>query len=364
LGEAASSLGLRWEANPRAALSLPYDGRPPCNYCGGCSRGCPRRDKGSVDQTYIRHALQTGRCEVRARSTVLALLHGDKRVVRGVRYVDDHGRQHTEHARVVILAAGAIETPRLLLANTSRLAPRGIGNERGLVGRHFMETLYWAAMALHPQPQSSHIGLPADAICWSHNRPDAIADVVGGARFFSATLDVDLMGPVAYATRLIEGWGQQHKQRLRASFGHALAIGAIGESLPHPGSFVDLDPTARDEHGMPLARIHSYMDDMACRRLRFMAQTCRAMLKAASCGELRQELGSYDDFSSTHVFGTCRIGVNAQDSVANAQSQVHGWNNLLLCDASTFPSTGGGESPSLTIQAMALRAIDRFLLAG
>lgn len=364
LATASESLGLQWVSNPRATLSQPYDGRPACNYCGGCGRGCPRRDKGSTDQTFIRHALQSGRCEVRAGATVLSLLHGDKRVIEGVRYVDEKGRQHTVRAAVVVLAAGAIETPRLLLTHRSRLAPQGIGNDHGQVGQHFMETHFWSSMAMHPEPQSSHIGLPADAICWDHNRPDAIPGVIGGMRLYSATLDVLLAGPVAYATRMVDGWGAAHKQQLRATFGHALAVGAIGESLPHPRSFVELDTSQRDTHGLPLARIHSYVDEMACRRLRFMAQRCRAVLKAAGCGELRQEMGSYDDFGSTHVFGTCRMGEIPDTSVVNAHGQVHRWGNLLICDASTFPSSGGGESPSLTIQAVALRAVDRFVTAG
>ena len=95
-----------------------------------------------------------------------------------------------------------------------------------------------------------------------------------------------------------------------------------------------------------------------------MAQTCRDVLTAAGCGPLLQEGGSYDDFASTHVMGTCRMGLTAQDSVTNDLSQVHGWPNLLICDGSTFPSSGGGESPSLTIQALALRAIDRFVRAN
>lgn len=364
LVDAGRSLGQHWGANARAALSRPYDGRPPCNYCGACSRGCPRRDKGSVDQTFLRHARQSGRCEVRARCTVLELCHSRPGQLDGVRYLDAHGRRITERARLVVLAAGAIETPRLLLLQRSRWAPDGIGNAHGQVGRHFLETVYWYSAALHPEPQRSFAGLPADAICWDFNRPDAIPGVVGGARFFSATLDVGLQGPAAYATRLIEGWGAQHKQRLRQAFGHALAVGAIGESLPHAGSFVDLDPDARDAHGLPLARIHSQVDDMTCRRLRFMAQTCRAVLRAAGCGPLLQEGGSYDDFASTHVMGTCRMGLTVQDSVTNDRAQVHGWPNLLICDASTFPSSGGGESPSLTIQALALRAIDHFVQAS
>ncbi|MFT3856068.1 MAG: GMC family oxidoreductase [Aquabacterium sp.] len=362
--DAGRRLHQAWQPNPRATLSQAYDGRPPCNHCGGCTRGCPRRDKGSVDQTFIRQALASGRCEVRARCTVLQLRHGARRVIQGVRYVDAQGRRHDVDAGLVVLAAGAIESPRLLLTQRTRLAPHGIGNDHGQVGRHFMETVHWTSMALHPDPQHSFAGLPAEAVCWDWNRPDAIPDVIGGARFYTATLDMDLQGPISYASRLIEGWGRGHKQRLRAAMGHALAVGSIGESLPHPASYVDLDPLVKDAHGMPLARIHSHLDAMACKRLRFMAQTCRAVLKEAGCGALLQEVGSYDAFASTHVFGTCRSGVSPQDSVTNDRHQVHRWANLLICDGSTFPSTGGGESPSLTIQALALKAIEEAVRTG
>ena len=58
------ALGLDCVPNARAALSLPYDGRPPCNYCGNCARGCPITDKGSVDVTFIRKARATGPSQI------------------------------------------------------------------------------------------------------------------------------------------------------------------------------------------------------------------------------------------------------------------------------------------------------------
>lgn len=361
LGEGARQLGMSWSVNPRAALSEAYDGRPPCNYCGGCARGCPRRDKGSVDQTFIPKALATGRCEILARAQVTRLIHNRLREVTGVEWVDAQGRRHQASARCVVLACGAIETPRLLLANRSRWAPKGIGNDHGQVGRHFLETVAWMSVGLHPRQLDSYAGLPADAISWDFNRPDAIPGVVGGARFYSATLDADFTGPVAYATRAVKGWGRAHKQTMRETVGKALAVSAIGESLPHKGSFIDLDPKARDALGMPLARIHSYVDEMSCRRLRFMAQRCRELLKAAGVSELLTEGGTYDAFGSSHVFGTCRMGGDPATSVLGGDGRVHGWDNLLVCDASAFPSSGGGESPSLTIQALSLRAVDRWM---
>lgn len=364
LMEAGAQLGQRWTLNPRAALSEAMDGRPPCNRCGGCSRGCPRRDKGSADLTFVAQAIATQRCEVRARCTVLSLVHGERRVVQGVRYVDERGRVRTERAGLVILAAGAVETPRFLLSQRSRLYPNGLGNDHGHVGCHFMETLHWVSLALHPEPLASHGGLPSDAICWDFNAPDAIPGIKGGARIYAATLETALQGPVSYATRVVPGWGRVFKSAVRSAVGRGMAVGAVGESLPHPGSRIELDDNARDAHGVPLARIHSHLDEMACRRLQFMARTCRDVLKAAGCGPLVQEIGSYDSFSTTHVFGTCRMSLQAEHGVCNDKAQIHGWDNLLICDASTFPSSGGGESPSLTIQACALRAVDRFLTSA
>jgi choline dehydrogenase-like flavoprotein len=74
--------------------------------------------------------------------------------------------------------------------------------------------------------------------------------------------------------------------------------------------------------------------------------------------ELVEEYGSYDYFSATHVFGTCRMGRDAETSVVDPVCRSHRWRNLFIVDASVFPSSGGGESPSLTIEALALRTAE------
>jgi len=91
-------------------------------------------------------------------------------------------------------------------------------------------------------------------------------------------------------------------------------------------------------------------------RLRFMATTCPRILQAAGTGEPFEEYGACDPFLSTHVFGTCRMGSDPRASVVDAHCRSHRWRNLFVVDASPFPSSGGGESPSLTIEALAVRA--------
>jgi choline dehydrogenase-like flavoprotein len=150
---------------------------------------------------------------------------------------------------------------------------------------------------------------------------------------------------------------------MRAAFGRVLSIAAIGESLPGPGSFVDLDPGAKDVEGVPLARIHSHLDERELARLDFMAGKAREILKAAGVTQMVEEYGAYDAFSATHVFGTCRMGEDARAAVVDRDCRSHRWKNLFVADASVFPSSGGGEAPSLTIAAIALRAADRIATA-
>jgi choline dehydrogenase-like flavoprotein len=221
-----------------------------------------------------------------------------------------------------------------------------------------METIAWTSSGLHREPLDSFRGLPSDGVCWDFNAPDAIPGVTGGCRFSPATAEADLLGPINYARRVVPGWGRKHKTEMRRLFGQALSIKAMGESLPNARSYIDLDPLKRDEAGIPLARIHSYLDEMEIRRLEFMAKTTRDLLLASGVEKIFEEYGTYDFFNSTHVFGTCRMGNDPRESVVDRYCRSHRWRNLFIVDASVFPSSGGGEAPSLTIEALAIRTAE------
>lgn len=347
--------GLGWTPNSLAVLSRPYDGRPACNYCGNCNRGCPRLDKGSADITFARKALETGKCNILTETTVVRIEAGSNDRVESVEFIDSTGQRRRIRTRAIVVAAGAIATPRLLLVSAGAAAPDGLSNESGLVGQNLMETIAWISSGLHEQDIASYRGLPSDIICWDYNAPDAIPGVIGGCRISPATAEANLVGPINYAKRVVGGWGLDHKRNMRRQFGRVLSLGALGESLPHPGTYVDVDPGTTDEHGLPAARINSHLDDMALQRLQFMARTVRELLQAAGVATIFEEYGSYDFFSSTHVFGTCRMGDNERTSVVDKHCASHRWRNLFVGDASVFPSSGGGESPSLTIEALAIR---------
>ncbi len=356
IGAACAQLGMHWSPNSLAILSKAWNGRPGCNYCGQCGRGCPRGDKGSVDITFVAQAQAGGRCIVRAQCHVTDIEAGDGDQVTRLTWVDAAGSEHSLQPRVLVLACGAVQTPRLLLACANAQAPHGLANESGQVGRNFMETLAWTSSALHPEALGSHRGVPVDGICWDFNAPDAIAGTPGGVRFNVGMAEMDLVGPINHARRVAKGWGRAHRASMRDSFGHVLSVGSVGEFLPNPGSFIDLDPSNRDAYGRPLARIHSRIDAPEMRRLAFMANKCREILQATGAALPFEEFGTYDTFNATHVFGTCRMGNDPRQAVVDKHCRSHRWRNLFIVDASVFPSSGGGESPSLTIEALAIRA--------
>lgn len=356
LREGARKTGLSWTQNAVAAPSRPYAGRPQCNYCGCCEWGCVLTDKGSADLTFVPAAKATGRCSVHPRQTLVELERGPHDLIKAAILADAQGNKRRLAMRHVVLAAGAIETPRLLLAMD------GLANDSGQVGRNFMETLFAYMVGLHPDPVGSHRGYPEDSICWDLNAPDALPEIVGGALLAPMVASARLLGPVNYAVRLIEGFGTDHKKRLREMFGHAVGITAACENLPNSGSFIALADDSKDQNGMPLARIHSLLPDREIERLAYAREKARQVLLASGVPEILEASSSYEAFNATHVFGTCRMGHDPARSVVNGQGRSHRWQNLWIADASVFPSSGSGDGPALTIHALALRTAD--MIAG
>ncbi len=353
LQAAGARLHQHWQVNPHAVLSAPWQDRPACNYCGQCSRGCPLGDKGSADVTFLRQAGDTGRLTLVSDAIVTRLHAGpDGRIARLEAIVA--GRSESVETPILVLAAGAVQTPRLLLLSANSEMPGGLANASGQVGRNFMETLSWRSVGMVPGLKGSHLGLPADAICWS---PAQAGGRASAFRLNHTTLETGLNGPIGYATRLVSGFGETFKSALRESFGSALAVGAIGQVIPDARSGVDLDPAQRDAQGLPVARISSVLTDQSLSLLREMAKAARAVLAEAGA-TLAEEASSRDAFTATHVFGTARMGADSATSVVDPVGRSHDHSNLWITDASIFPTSGGGESPSLTIMALALRAAD------
>lgn len=361
LAPAFRAAGATLMPNTLAVLSQAYNERPPCNYCNSCTQGCPLGDKGSTDRAFLPAAEASGRLDVRTHAQALQIEVDTRGDAAAVVYRNAAGAEQRVRADFVVLAAGAIETPRLLLLSSSSAHPHGAGNGNGQVGRHLTETLYWWSIGFLPERVDSYRGLPIDGIAWDFSVPRRPANgPIGGFTLATAHGAAGLRGPAFYATRLLQGFGHAHQRRLIDVFGHAVAVVATGDWLPNPHTYVDLDPWLTDRAGLALARITSHLGDNERQLLVRMADSARAVLAAAG-GELAEETSALDLFVASHVLGTCRMGTDPQSSVADADGFSHEIRNLAFADGSVVPSSGNGDAPSLTIMALAIRTADRLL---
>ena len=344
-------LGIELQPNSVAILSHPYRNTAPCNYCNGCVWGCPRKDKGSVDVTFIPLTEQTGKCQILtnafARRIEVEKKNGVKRA-KGVFYYDKDGKENFAEGDYIAVACGAVETPRLLLNS-------GI-NGNGLVGQNFMETTYYQVVAFHPNRLDSYRGIPIDSVIWKWNEPNPKLGFRGGLRLFPTAGSA--VGPVNYALRYSDGWGEDFVEDVEKWFGHAIAMGGIAEFLPNKDTFVTVDEKVKDNFGVPVAKIQAFLGESELKILDFMAKTSKEILKASGAAEIVEEFSTYDFFNASHVFGTCGMGKDPATSVVGPDLRSHEIKNLLITDASVFPSSGGGDAPSLTIEALSLRAAD------
>jgi len=346
----AEKLGWSLLQNSLALPSRSVDGRTPCQHSGGCVQGCRFGAKSSVDLTAIKQAEATGNLTVVTHARLLKTETAEGGDVSGF-VVSIDGEVQRIQAGVYILAMGAIETPRMLLASQSPFHPAGIGNHNDQVGRNLMETISINLLCRADQPVHSYKGPPLDSRIWDFSKPGGslrsgyvlgVSGTVGGRQ-----------SPLSYAWG-IQGFGLQHKNEMRRQFGRDIQLFGIAEHIAHPDNRLILSDQL-DTDGVPKVEVYSdYGEDDR--------QTLRAMKNniiewADACGfKQRQRLySSYDSPGAAHIGGTCRMGDDPQISVTNVDGRVHGMENLYIADGSLLPTLGAGDSPSLTIQALAMR---------
>lgn len=363
LARAAVRRGYHPFAYPAAINSRPYGDRPPCVDCGYCSGyGCPNNAKGSPAVTTLRRALLTGRCQLRANTVVTRLVRApDGRSIAEVECIDPRGRVGRVVADAFILAAGAIESPRICFLSDP--GGPGLGNSSGQLGRNYMA---------HHQPQV--VGIFAERVhghrgrAVTHGMADfrgvnqggtAIAGVVAGVIEFQAGPPEPVLEVGIYARDLpVAGPGRNRdlKSIMRSApfRDHLVALGMQAEDAPYLANRVDLDPAVRDVYRLPVTRL-TYRTGAfeAAAQATYGPQMLEIMREAgARYGFIVPSLGGPP--TTRHSMGTLRMGSDPAVSVTDRYGRFHDFDNLYCCDGSVFP-TSSGYNPTLTIIAIGLR---------
>jgi choline dehydrogenase-like flavoprotein len=274
------------------------------------------------------------------------------------------GKHFTVKPRLVVLAAGAIETARLMLASNDVVKP-GVGNQNDLVGRYFAD---------HPVPRDvatlvafngalaacygTNVTLqngavmrvalsPTAAFCESHN-------VVGSLTTIEQATELDETGKAAVITTAIA-------LGVNASNAKTYTVGCGMELEPDPDRRLTLTGDT-DALGMPRLKLDMRISDQDLARYRRTLEELGRQLLASKAGMLRISYSHREEWLKAmdwgnHHLGTTRMSEDARSGVVNADSQVHGVGNLFVAGSSVFP-TYGSSNPTLNLIALTLRLAD------
>jgi choline dehydrogenase-like flavoprotein len=356
---AAERHGFHPYAAPTAANSVPYDGRPACNNCGFCAFfGCPIHAKGDPI-ALLQRVMATGRAELMPETFVTRILtNGNK--ATGVDFIGPDGVKRSMDARHIVVAGGAIETPRLLLLS---------GLENPLIGRNLMVHYQTIVVGSMPQRLHSHRGRSV-----THVHDDAIVgDELSRAAARDAGLPYIRGGLVEHGGAALpiseaknSPWGKNHAAAMRHSAlrDRLFAFIMQGEDLPYLTNTIDLDPTIRDARGVPVARMTYAPGRHELVTAAHYGPRHEAILKdmgadwtvcSSSPGGQQAGDAPVEVPQSRHVMGTARMGQDPNTSVVDPYSRVHGLENVVIADSSVFV-TAAGYGPTLTLVALAARA--------
>lgn len=362
MAEAARTLGYHPFVGPTAINSVPYNGRPPTNYCGFClGHACRIDAKGSPLVTMLPPAIWSGNLEIVSDAEVLNLqLDASERRVSKATYYHE-GELKTCRAKFFVLAAYVFETVRLLLLSASATFPRGLLNRSGQVGRHFMAHRFDGLGCVFEEHLNRFAGpqgqrMVIDDLNGDNFDHSGLKFIRGGQVFapneFHPIQDLSLIPPG------IPQWGPGYKQHIKRYWDKTAILLTNVETLPYHANYLELDLSQRDGWQRPLLRARAGSFANERRLVSFLLEKMQELALEAGARHawpLRTMV-----IPSQHDAGGTRMGHDRSTSVVDGEGKGHDLDNLYIAGPSVFP-TSSGLNPSLTAQALAWRTADTML---
>ena len=353
-----------------SVITKPLPGRQACHYCGQCNRGCQVKANFSSPDVLIAPALQTGKLTLLTNAMAREVTLGPDGLANGVSYIDRNTRAD-EHvrARVVVLAASACETARLLLNSRSGKFPNGLANSSGTAGKYLTDTTgtdvagFVPAMVDHiPHNHDGVGGMHVYMPWWMDNKT---LDFPRGYHIEPwggpGAPEAGFMGGIQRYNG--GGYGAQLKADYRKYYGATIGFSGRGEMIPNDDCYCELDPTTVDKYGIPVLRFHWKFSEHEYNQAKHMQQTFRALIEAMG-GKVfspmpTRERGYNLAAGGTiiHELGGARMGADPSTSVVNGNCQAHDVKNLFIADGAPFVSQAD-KNPTWTILALSWRTSD------
>ena len=344
-----------------------------CYYCGNCGRSCGVYADFSASSCLVFPAQRNsqGRLDLYVNSMVREVSVDNNGKPNGIVFINkDDNKEYKINAKVVVLAASACESARILLNSKSPYHVNGLGNSSNMVGKY-----------LHDSTGTNNSAFIPDLM----NRKTYNEDGLGNMHLYSPwwldnkKLDfprgyhIEIyggLGAPSYGTGFnfnslnsffgieVGGYGDRVREEVKKYYGSTIGFNTRGESVPNIDNYCEIDPETKDKYGIPVLRFNYNWSDYERKQAKHMNETVKEIVLNIG-GHMLWENKGVDNGLLTpgeviHEVGTTRMGNNPKTSVVNKYEQLHDAKNVFIVDGGPFVSQAD-KNPTWTIMALSWR---------
>ncbi len=367
-------------------ITKPHNGRAACHYCGQCGRGCATNSNFSSPSVLLRPALTSGNLDIIPYAMAREVLTNGEGLATGVSYVDTQTLEEFQiKAKVVVLAASACSSARILLNSKSPQHPNGLANSSDAVGRYITDTVGTSVGGIIPQlldnkPHNEdgvggmHVYVP-----WrkDNKKLDFLRgyhlEVWGGRRMpgYGFGGGIHRYNGVDYALGIERekgggGYGKVLKDDYRSLYGATVGFSGRGEMIGRRDNRCFIDKDTVDKYGIPVLKFDVTFSDQEKKMCKHIHETARELIDAMGgtpVTPMPSEESGYGIQAPgeiIHEVGATRMGHDPRSSVLNAYCQAHDAKNVFVADAGPFTSQAH-KNTTLTILALSWRTAEYIL---
>ncbi|QRQ99617.1 GMC oxidoreductase [Dyadobacter sandarakinus] len=356
------------------------DQRGVCFYCSQCSRACQAYADFSASSVLCIPAIKTGNVTLINNAMAREVLTDPSTgLATGVSYVDrEKLTEHTVKAKVVVLAASAGETARLLLNSKSERHANGLANSSGVVGHYLHDSTGASRGAFLPHlmdrkryNEDGVGGMHVYTPWWLDNKkldfPRGYHIEYGGGMGmpsygFGAGIE-GMNGKYPTAAGVMKpagGYGASLKEDYRRFYGAYVGMAGRGEAVPNFDNYCEIDPNVVDKYGIPVLRFHYKWADYEIKQAKHMHDTFEEIIHALGGVATGSKPGADSNYGIAapgriiHEVGTARMGDDPKTAALNKFSQAHDAKNVFVVDGASFVSQAD-KNPTWTILALSMR---------
>ena len=352
-----------------------------CYYCNGCARSCNVYGDFSSGSCLIFPAQKSGgQIDLYVNSMVRTVTNDNEGKASGVSFIDkEENQEYKLKGKVVVLAASACSSARILLNSKSKQHPNGLGNSSDLVGKYLHDSTGGDMMAFIPQlinrktyNEDGVGGMHVYSPWWLDNKDLDFArgyhiEQWGGlgAPTYGTGFDVNRFNKF-FGINKAGGYGNGLREDMKKYYGSTIGLSGRGESIAQKTNYCEIDPNKVDKFGVPVLRFNYQWTDNEIKQAKHMQDTFEEIIHNMGGISLWDKPGKDSNYGLTkpgqiiHEVGTTRMGSDPKDSVVNEFEKLHDTNNVYVLDAGPFVSQAD-KNPTWTILALAMRSSEKIV---